>query len=274
MKRIMKKFVAALLVCLSVFSFSACSFEFEEPDWIKEKFCDHVFDEKEVLKEATCGTSGRLLKVCSDCGKTEYDTIKATGEHAFDEGVQEDGVIIYTCNVCGKTKTEEIPACTHVDANNDIICDNCSEDLYLFVSESRYTEVEAVVGETVVGNWYRVYGRQEIMEGQTNVYKAEGFYLTANENILLGFLAGPTAISLPGVYNGGDTSNLLSQDSFNLITAKTGENEKGSYIDFYIRLGSCDYTNVGYEYTLEITETAAISKIFNNKVYRLEVNKK
>lgn len=268
MKRIIKKFVAVLLVCLTVFSFSACSFEFEEPDWIKEKFCDHVFDEKEVLKEATCGTSGRLLKVCSDCGKTEYDTIKATGEHAFDEGVQEDGVIIYTCNVCGKTKTEELPACAHVDANNDIICDNCSEDLYLFVSESRYTEVEAVVGETVAGNWYRVYGKQRVIEGaESTVYEAEGFKINSSDDIRFGYC--------PGNHNKGGCyiGNSSDFDLHTIVAVRSGENEIGIYTDFYINLGSCTISIYGTETTIEITEETAISEI-SNKVYRLEVNKK
>ena len=129
MKKILKRISAMFLVGLVGVSAVACSFE--KPEWLEQALCDHVFDEEEIIKEPTCGSSGKKEKICSDCGKTETVSIKATGEHTWDGGTTTDKGMKYTCTTCGKTKTEEGKLVT--------------------------TEVPIVDGESAVGNTYRIY---------------------------------------------------------------------------------------------------------------------
>lgn len=93
MKKVLKRIAALLLVALVGVSSVGCGFELEQPEFIKQALCDHVFDEEEILKEPTCGEKGKKEEICSDCGKTRITTIRATGEHVYDEGMQEDGTI-------------------------------------------------------------------------------------------------------------------------------------------------------------------------------------
>ena len=116
MKKLFKKIFIGLTICLAALSLSSCSIDIAESGWINELLCDHVFDEEEILKEATCGEDGRKLKVCSACGKTKTVTIKATGAHAWEEETLkeatcgEGGQKIKTCSICGKTETVTIEA--------------------------------------------------------------------------------------------------------------------------------------------------------------------
>lgn len=86
MKKILKRIAVLFLVALVGVSSVACSLdELEQPEWLEQALCDHVFDEEEILKEPTCAEKGKKEEICSDCGKTRITTIRATGEHIYDD---------------------------------------------------------------------------------------------------------------------------------------------------------------------------------------------
>ncbi|MBE6768941.1 MAG: hypothetical protein E7549_08585, partial [Ruminococcaceae bacterium] len=117
--------------------------------------CTHETTKIEGAIDATCGADGYTGNtVCANCGEliAEGEVIPATGEHAWDDGVEtiaptyeSAGEMTYTCTVCGEFYTEEIPvleACTHeettitgkVDATcttdgytGDTVCAACGE---------------------------------------------------------------------------------------------------------------------------------------------------
>ena len=67
---------------------------------------------------ATCGETGRVDTICSNCGEVvSTKEIPATGAHTWDNGTvttepteTTPGVRTFTCAVCGATRTETIPA--------------------------------------------------------------------------------------------------------------------------------------------------------------------
>ncbi|MBE6767969.1 MAG: hypothetical protein E7549_03555, partial [Ruminococcaceae bacterium] len=117
--------------------------------------CQHTETVIEGAIDATCGADGYTGNtVCAACGEliAEGEVIPATGDHAWDDGVETIaptydtvGEMTYTCTVCGEFYTEEIPvleACTHeettitgkVDATcttdgytGDTVCAACGE---------------------------------------------------------------------------------------------------------------------------------------------------
>lgn len=148
---------AALLVGVVGVAAAGCSFSVEQPDWLKQKLCDHIFDEEEILREPTCGKDGKTEKICSDCGTTKIVAIPATGEHVFDEGVTEDGMTTYTCTVCGEKERHEqlAPACKHLhidDVGIDHPTGTCL-DCGVFLPDLATSPVN--VGDVASG-WYRV----------------------------------------------------------------------------------------------------------------------
>ena len=52
----------------------------------------HNYSDWTVESEATCGTNGKQIRICSRCPETEEQIIKATGNHSYDKCV---------CQVCG-----------------------------------------------------------------------------------------------------------------------------------------------------------------------------
>lgn len=106
-KKLLRTAAALLLIGVGVVS-AGCSFEIEQPDWVTQALCDHVFDE-EVLEEVTCTEDGRVMKVCSDCGKTKIVTVKATGHD-----VVEDEAVDATCTTPGLTAGSHCTACGEV----------------------------------------------------------------------------------------------------------------------------------------------------------------
>ena len=67
---------------------------------------------------ATCGESGRVDTICSNCGEVvSTRELPPTGAHVWDNGVvttapteTTPGVRTFTCTVCSQTRTETIPA--------------------------------------------------------------------------------------------------------------------------------------------------------------------
>ena len=81
---------------------------------VKSK-ASHSFKVKKKV-DASCVNDGYILYEC-DCGYSYKETVKATGNHSYDNGkvtkeatCSQDGVTTYTCKVCGITKTEPIKA--------------------------------------------------------------------------------------------------------------------------------------------------------------------
>ena len=108
----------------------------------------------EVTKEATCTEDGVRTYTATVTfeGKTYTDTktetIKATGEHTWDEGkvtteptCTEKGIKTYTCKKCDATKTEEINALGH-DYVTKRIEPTCTEDGKLEEACSRCGDVK------------------------------------------------------------------------------------------------------------------------------------
>lgn len=52
----------------------------------------HNYSDWTIESEATCGTDGKQVRICSRCPETEEQIIKATGNHSYDKCV---------CQVCG-----------------------------------------------------------------------------------------------------------------------------------------------------------------------------
>ena len=76
---------------------------------------EHIWDQGEIVKEATCTQDGERKYTCTLCQKTRTEVIASTG-HSF--GVYkiikeatnlEDGLQSRTCNICGKTEYQIIP---------------------------------------------------------------------------------------------------------------------------------------------------------------------
>lgn len=72
---------------------------------------DHVFDKKEIVKEATCSETGLYYDVCSVCGIISEEKIIPLLEHEYHEETVSDKngevYIIRKCSVCGETSPED-----------------------------------------------------------------------------------------------------------------------------------------------------------------------
>lgn len=77
----------------------------------------HYFIDKSETPP-TCTEDGKREKVCAVCGKTEVETVPATGHRYVDTIIQptctEKGYTLHKCSVCGgDTYTDDIPATGH-----------------------------------------------------------------------------------------------------------------------------------------------------------------
>ena len=142
----------------------------------------------EVTKEATCTEDGVRTYTATVTfeGKTYTDTktetIKATGEHTWDEGkvtteptCTEKGIKTYTCKKCDATKTEEInplghdyvtkriePTCTE-DGKLEEACSRCGDVKYSRVipATGHNFRKNAQTGKYVCENCGKVLGESE-----------------------------------------------------------------------------------------------------------------
>ncbi|MBQ6478558.1 MAG: hypothetical protein IJI44_04225 [Erysipelotrichaceae bacterium] len=93
----------------------------------------HSFTET-VTKKASCTEDGTLHKVCSRCGKTEDETIKALGHNYKKQTTkaatcEEDGINTYTCSRCNDSYTKKVAALGH-DIDYEEKEATCTEDGY------------------------------------------------------------------------------------------------------------------------------------------------
>ncbi|MDE6752028.1 MAG: leucine-rich repeat protein, partial [Eubacterium sp.] len=74
-----------------------------------EKECNHIWDNGEVTKVATCTTTGVKTYTCTVCGETKTETIKSAGHKAVT-----DKAIAATCTTAGKTAGSHCSVCNAV----------------------------------------------------------------------------------------------------------------------------------------------------------------
>ena len=81
---------------------------------------NHSYGAWTVTKAATCAAAGSQTRTCSKCGKTENQTIAATGNHTYGSWVTTTaatctaaGSQTRVCTVCGKKETQTINATGH-----------------------------------------------------------------------------------------------------------------------------------------------------------------
>ncbi len=67
---------------------------------------EHSFGKWTPVVPATCIESGIDERTCSVCGWTEERVSEPAG-HIWDEGVEQDGKMLYTCLICGVTKLDD-----------------------------------------------------------------------------------------------------------------------------------------------------------------------
>lgn len=116
-----------------------------------EEHTTHTWNDGVVTKEATCAEEGTTTYTCTVCGTTKEESISATGEHTWNEGVStatctEDGKITYTCTVCGTTKEENATATGHVwDENGYCTVCNAYSGRNVTVLNADGTPAEGVI---------------------------------------------------------------------------------------------------------------------------------
>ncbi len=176
--------------------------------------------------EPTCLDSGLTEgEHCSRCNEVlkAQEKVSATGHNlVILEAVEP------TCLTEGKTQgvwcdkcetiftaQEVIPATgEHVDNDENAFCDRCNLNMY---DASNAVEVEAVAGEAIAGNWYRIYKVDEI--GDPRNY---GIKVSVNFAIYYNNSGSGLYISPSGNVEGWDDSYMIKTDD---------------YLDVYIPLG-------------------------------------
>ncbi len=203
----MKKKFALLMTAIvstSALALAGCKTNIK---WIDEKICKHEYEFVEITLEPTCTEEGERLMECVDCGKQKTEVMEKIAHEEVvtpgkDPTCTEDG---YTekivCNVCQEVlqAPQARPALVeHTDSNADGVCDVCkeliNEEIFfnLFTDESKYTEVDVNVGDSVAGKVYRIY-RPET--APTSAYPGAGYYMRlsnfVNDPMPFGFQSMP-----------------------------------------------------------------------------------
>ncbi|MBQ1371453.1 MAG: S-layer homology domain-containing protein, partial [Oscillospiraceae bacterium] len=81
----------------------------------------HCMNSGKVTKAPTCGAAGVKTYTCTICGKTQTESIAATGKHTWSTqgtyapkpSCTAGGYMEYRCTVCSATKKEVVPALGH-----------------------------------------------------------------------------------------------------------------------------------------------------------------
>ena len=117
MKKILSLGLSLILVLTMAISTTGCAVK----DWSKQLFCEHVYDEGEIIKESTCTEVGILAKTCTLCGKVEEEEIEKLPHvelyvESKDATCKESGLTDYVkCKVCDTVLVEPsvIPVLGH-----------------------------------------------------------------------------------------------------------------------------------------------------------------
>lgn len=169
--------------------------------------CKHVYRE-EVIKEATCGTDGKVLYECTKCDHAYVETI-VQPEHEYTETVLVDGGCIdvskirYDCSVCGDSYEATVKAKGHAYEESTVsLINKCSVCGYsvaqegianirleraksLAAKESGVTrEDEKMHLDIIIGTVYQEIGLIEeiIAEYDTRIIEKEAIILVAQES--------------------------------------------------------------------------------------------
>ena len=202
---------------------SGCSENNKIGTWFDQILCSHEYDDGRVTEEATCTGKGTWTYTCSACGKEKTEVIAPLGHTAVT-----DAAVAATCMTDGKTEGSHCSVCNevitaqetipatgeHVDENEDGVCDGCAMNMY---DTSNAVEVEAVEGEKIAGNWYRIY-KVDVVGDPKNY----GIILSYNIAIYYNSSGNGFYISPSGNVEGWDDSYMIVTDD---------------YLDVYIPLG-------------------------------------
>ena len=117
----MKKILSLGLSLISVLTMAISTTGCAVKDWSKQLFCEHVYDEGEIIKESTCTEVGILAKTCTLCGKVEEEEIEKLPHVELyverkDATCKESGLTDYVkCKVCDTVLVEPsvIPVLGH-----------------------------------------------------------------------------------------------------------------------------------------------------------------
>lgn len=231
----------------------------------------HVWDSGTVTVEPVCETVGEKTYSCEICGEEKTEKLAYPG-HSYGTGVvtqepvcKKTGIMQWTCSVCGDQVEEELaaPGTVCVDESGDAVCDACNSVIPL--KEGTYTEVAATVGETVAGNWYRIYFNETLAKLNISSHVCDATYNYSGEGDIA-FLAYSN--------NTFSTSyNTIMVEMFYHINGIATAIVQDGYVDIYIHEGQLtneDLTSNSNELTLSepVTAETTITNI-SGEVYRL-----
>lgn len=227
---------------------------------------------------ATCTTAGKTAgSHCGTCGETltAQTVVQALGHTPVTVAGKsptctETGLTNGSkCETCGEvfTAQTEIAALGHTDG---AVCETCGfiPDLTAFVSNSdNYDLVEVSVGESAIGNVYRIYDNypEKVMEGcpYQNLFVL-GFSNDLNINEIP-----PSSGLFIGLSSSGSIWTIPEE------YAIKGEDEYGTYTDYYIfeglevSLSYSDGVSGTYVFTEDVTITVATSGHSEAKPFKL-----
>ena len=117
----MRKIISLILMLVSVCFVAIMNTSCAVKDKATQLFCEHVFDQGEVTKAATCKSVGELTKTCTLCGKTMLEDIPTISHiemkvEAKEATCSEKGHTDYVkCKVCDAiiVAPEELPVLGH-----------------------------------------------------------------------------------------------------------------------------------------------------------------
>ena len=231
---------------------------------------------------ATCTTAGKTEgSVCSRCEEVlkEQTVISAKGHTVVElKGYAATCTAMgktngSKCSACGKVFSvqEDIPMTAHTDANNDGRCDICNEIvsvetfLALFADASKYTEVDAQVGDKVAGKVYRIYRPDEPIMSSLPGY---GYYMQ-----LSNFVANDSPMGLQSMPKGAEAyeGNVIFKAATSGYTASGIYYQVyDDYVDFYLMEGTYAIDGLNMEAT--INENTAITFCSSEQIKQLVLN--
>ena len=116
----MKKIISSFFIV--VFILCMCTSAYTEEGSAE---CEHEWKDYQIIKAATCSTTGEKVQICTKCFITKRVEIPIDkeahdwdlGKKTTDASYEAEGVMTYTCNNNSEhTKTEAIPKLKHVDS--------------------------------------------------------------------------------------------------------------------------------------------------------------
>lgn len=131
----------------------------------------HSYGEWNVSSEATCDEDGLKVRICSECGKVDKETIQSPG-HQYGEwqtkaaaSCTEDGEEVRICSECGKVDKKTIPAKKHSYTSKTVAPTTKSRG---------YTEHTCTVCGYSYRNQWKAKLTEEETDGGADQTKADG----------------------------------------------------------------------------------------------------